>query len=232
MSKVRGDNWIFYAFRGGFWLPYACARSGNINISTDFLETTGPSDGNYATFLPAGHSFNAQIDGIMALDVANNLTAADLLLIQLNREKILCRFTQTAENGDVFTKEAYFYIENYTDTGSFDGVATFSISLKGTGLLTVTFTPVTPIAGQVYRYPAPGSTAPLTPGATSVTVPGLGNKYMLGIFIDGQANNDIITSGTPVNQEVLYETSGSDGVFTWPYPFEPGTSWYCNYQDL
>lgn len=232
MSIVAGKNYTFYAFTGGFWYPYACARSGNFSLNTGMIETTGPGDGNYRTYLPEVHDFTITLDGVVSLNEAGNLTNADLLNIQLSKQKILCRFIQTSENGDTFKKQAYFYIQSFTDTGSFDGVATFSVTLRGTGLLTVDFTPPTPNSGEVFRYPAMYETAPLTPGDYSVRVAGLGNKNMLNISIDGRSNNDIIASGTPINQEVLYESDGSDGIFTWPYPFEPGVSWFCNYQNL
>jgi len=232
MSIVAGKDYTFYAFAGGFWYPYACARAGNFSLNTGMIESTGPGNGNYRTYLPEVHDFTIQLDGVVSLNETGNLTNADLLNIQLSKQKLLCRFNQTDQSGNTFNKQAYFYIQSFTDTGSFDGVATFSVTLRGTGLLTVDFTPPTPNNGEVFRYPAMGSTAPVTPGDSTVTVAGLGNKQILEVVIDGRGNNYIILTGTPVNQEVLYETSGSDGVFTWPYAFEPGVSWYCLYQNL
>lgn len=232
MSIVPGANWIGYKFTGGFWLPYICARSGNINIQTGMIETTGPGDGNYISQKPTVHSFTAQLDGIVSLNEASSVTAPDLLLLQLAKEKLLWRFEQTSLAGDTFIKQAYFYINSYTDTGSFDGVATFSVSMVGTGAMSVIFTPPPPNNGEVFRYPAMGDTAPTTPDVNTILVPGLGNKNIIEVVKDGRGNNDIILTGTPVNQEVLYETEGDDGRFTWAFPFMPGESWYTVYQNL
>jgi len=232
MSIVAGKDWVFYKNDGGIWKPYICARSGNFNLNTEMLETTGPGDGNFRSFKPAAHDFTAQIDGIVSLNEPGNISAADLLLSQINKEKLLCRFLQTSADADTFLKQAYFYIQSYTDTGSFDGVATFSVSFRGTGLLSVTFTPPTPNTGEVFRYPAMGDSDAPTPGSVTWTIAGLGNKNILAFEKDGRGQNNIILSGTPVGNEVLYETSGADGVFTSAVPYEDATPPYVLYQNL
>lgn len=232
MSLVRGENWIGYIFDAGLWKPFICARSGNLSVDTGTIETTGTGSGDWQTFRPTVHGFTASVDGIVSLNVSGSMSLPELQAIQFAKTKILCRFTVISQAGDIYTKEAYFYITNSTDTGSFDGIATFQLSLKGTGAITQVFTnPVPIIQAKVYRYPAMGSTAPVSSGVTSVTVAGLGNKQILHVSKDGLGNNDIILSGTPVNKEVLYETSGTDGIFTWAIPFD-GETWYCLYQNL
>lgn len=228
---VPGKDWVFYALDGGIWKTYVCGRSGSISAHTDTVETTGPGSGDWKDFEATVHSFTANIDGVIALNVSGSLTLADLQALQFSKTRILCRFTQTSLSHDTYTKEAYFYIVDSTDTGSFDGVATFSIQLQGTGAITAIFTPPTPNSGEVFRYPAMGSTAPVTPGATTVTVPGLANKNIIGVFKDGVANNDIILAGTPVEKEVKYTSSGTDGIFEWAIPFD-GENWYVEYQNL
>lgn len=231
MSLVKGENFIFRIFDGGIWKPYACARSGNMSIETELIETTVTGHGNYKTFEPTVHSFSASIDGIISLNNSGSLSLDELQALQLSKTRLLCRFTSTSEAGDIYTKECYFYITNSTDTGSFDGIATFNISLRGIGSISQIFTPPPPTTGIVYRYPAVGSTAPVAPGTVSITMAGLGTKSILSVFKDGIGNNDIITSGTPVDKEVLYETSGSDGVFTWAIPFD-GESFFILYQNV
>lgn len=233
MSLVRGDNCIFYIFDAGLWKPYVCARSGNFSVDSDMIDTTVTGSGGWGTSRPGRKTFSAQFDGLISLNNPSALTLPELQAIQFSDTKLLCRFTETSEDHNIYTKEAYFYITNTTDTGAFDGVATFQVSMKGTGSITQVFILPPPIIqGKVYRYPTAGSSAPTTAGQTSITVAGLGNKDMLQVTKDGLGNNNIITSGTPVNKEVLYETSGTDGIFTWAIPFEDGENWYCLYQNL
>ncbi len=233
MSLVAGKDFTFYVFDAGIWKPYCCARSGSVSIDTSTIETTGPGTGDYKTFEPEVHGFTASIDGVISLNISGQLTWPELQAKQLAKTKLLCRFTEISQAGDIYTKECYFYITNSTDTGSFDGVSTFQVSLQGTGGITLIFVPPTPIIqGKVYRYPAAGSTAPVTAGATVITVPGLGTKNILSVWKDGIGNNDIILAGTPVNKEVKYTTSGADGVFEWAIPFESGENWYVLYQGV
>ncbi len=230
---VKGEDYTIYIFDGGLWKRYACGRSGNLSVETSTIETTVTGSGDYRTFLPEVHSFTGSIDGIISLAQAGWMTLPELRALELQKTKLLMRFTRININGDVYTDEAYFYITNTTDTGSFDGIATFSIALQGTGAITQIFTPPPPNLGEVYRYPAMGSTAPVAPGTTFIIVPGLGNKNILEVVRDGRGNNDIITSGTPVGQEAKYTTSGADGRFDWPpgIPFD-GESWYVLYQNI
>lgn len=233
MSLVAGENFIFYIYDGGIWKMYVCARSGNMSINTETIETTVTGSGNYKTNEPTVHSFTASIDGVISLNVSGSLGIADLQALQLNKTKLLCRFTQTSQAGDTYVKEAYFFITNSTDTGSFDGVATFNLSLIGTGSITQIFTPPSPTTGIMYRYPAMGATAPPTTGSSTFTAIGLGGKSIINVVKDGRGSSDIILSGTPVGNEVLYETSGSDGIFTWALPFEDGeTPPYIEYQNV
>lgn len=233
MSLVKGENFVFYVYNAGTWKLYACGRSGSMSINTEFLETTVTGSGNYRTFKPTVHDFTGQIDGIIALDEDTMMTLSDLEALQLAKTKILCRFTATAENSEVYTKECYFYISNSTSTGSFDGIATFQIQLRGTGSITQVFTPPPAPSGSDMRYPAQGDTAAATTGSYSWTATGLAGKYILSVVKDGRGSSNIITSGTPVGNEVLYEDSGADGLFTWAVPFEDGeTPPYVVYRDI
>lgn len=233
MSKlVAGENFIFHIYNGGVWKPYYCARSGNISVNTETIETSTTGAGVWRTYETTANSFSGQIDGVMSVDTTTSIQWSELRTLQFAQTKLLCRFTATSGAGDLYIEEAYFIITNSVATGSFDGVATFSVSLQGTGAITQVYTPPTPNpTGTVYRYPAAGATAPVTPGESVVTIAGLGSKTILSVFKDGIGNNDIILTGTPVDKEVLYQTSGSDGIFTWAQAFD-GENFYILYQNI
>ena len=233
MSKlVAGENFIFHIYNGGVWKPYYCARSGNISVNTETIETSTTGAGVWRTYETTANSFSGQIDGVMSVDTTTSIQWSELRTLQFAQTKLLCRFTATSGAGDLYIEEAYFIITNSVATGSFDGVATFSVSLQGTGAITQIYTPPTPNpTGTVYRYPAAGATAPVTPGESVVTIAGLGSKTILSVFKDGIGNNDIILTGTPVDKEVLYQTSGSNGIFTWAQAFD-GENFYILYQNI
>lgn len=230
MSLVRGENFILFVLDGGQYKPLACSRSAHQTITTEMLETSVTGSGNFKTFEPTFHSSDVGMEGIIALNESNMLTLPELQALQLAKTKIYVRFMETANDGTIYRKEFYAFITSSTDTGSFDGIATFSISMQVTGAISQIFTPPSPTTGIVYRYPAMGDTAPVADGTYTVEVEGLGNKTILSVNKDGLGNNDIILSGTPVAKEVLYETSGTKGLFTWAVPFE-GETWFCLYQN-
>lgn len=229
MSLVRGENFVFWALDAGQYKTFACARSGNMSIDTDVIETTGPGTGNFRTFEATVHSFSVSLDGVVSLNESGMLTLPDLQALQLAKTKIYCRYMHTSEDSDVYRKEFWAIITNSTDTGSFDGIATFSISLKGTGAITQIFTPPSPTTGQMYRYPAMGNTAPPTTGAYTWST-GLTDKTIINVVKDGRGSSNIILTGTPVGNEVLYDSITGD--FTWAVPFEDGeTPPYIEYQN-
>lgn len=234
MSKVPGIDYVFYIYQGS-WKPYLCARSGSMSIDTELIETSVTGSGNYKTFKPTVHSFGGTLEGIISINDTSGVTLADLQALQLAKTKLLCRLTETSIAGDTYTKEAYFYIVNSTDTGSFDGIATFSITLRGTGGITLVYTPPPPITQGDMRYPQQGDTAPATTASYSWSLPGLtpSNTEITNVVKDGRGSNNIILSGTPVGNEVLFEADGSDGLLTWAVPFEDGeTPPYITYKQV
>lgn len=230
MSLVRGENFVLWFLDGGVYKPGACARSANINVNTETLETTVTGSGNWKTFEGSVHSFTVGLEGLIAFGVTDNLTIADLQTKQFAKDKIYCRYIATAENGDLYRMEFYAIITGSTLTGSFDGVASFSVQMQGTGSINQIFTPPSPTSGEVYRYPAAGDTAPATPGAYTWAT-GLTGKEILSIVKDGRGQSDIILTGTPVGNEALYDTTTGD--ITFAVPFEDvETQPYVLYQNI
>lgn len=228
LNIVPGANYVGYCYDGGLWKPYVCARDLSVSVDTDTVETTVPGDGDWKSFEATVNSFTASVSGVISAAVAGSLSLAELQALQFAKTKLLWRMVQTSVGGATYTKQAYFYITNSTDTGAFDGIATFQISLRGTGKIIQVFTPPSPTSGIVYRYPAAGASAPATPGAFTISIPTLAGKTILGVWKDGVGNNDIILAGTPVGKEVLYDSTTGD--FTWAIPFD-GETFFILYQN-
>jgi predicted secreted protein len=154
MSKiVQGKDCVVFKWNVSLsvWVPYACARSSTITITTDVLETSITGSGKYRTFLPVANSFTGSIEGLMQLMKTNTVSIADLIALQLAHTVLLMRFVNENEEGDIFTMEANFYLTSSGITSSFDNVNTFSCELKGTGPLTLIYTPTPVISGRMNR---------------------------------------------------------------------------------
>lgn len=229
MSLVHGKDALLYVYRGS-WKLLACAREIRLNVSTEFIETSIAGTNNNKTFEPTKDSFTAEADCIVSLEQTGLLGLPDMRSIQLAHEKLLIRFQRTSQSGSVYTDEAYAFVSNTTDTGNYGDIATWSTSFQGTGVITQVFTPTpsTSTNNPVIRY---DSYTPIQ-DATSFTVAGLGNKYIVEAVKDG-VGFQIITNGTPIGKEVKYTTSGNDGVFEWGIPFEATEdNPYILYRDL
>jgi hypothetical protein len=152
MSLVQGKNIIVYIF-DVTWKPYICATSCSLNISTEFIETSVSGTGLYATYLPTKNSFTGSIDGNVSLNDPDSLTLADLRSKQISQEIFLMQFQRTSDDGYVYTSQAMFFITGSSDTGSFNGINTFSITLQGTGSIIEGVEPPPPpiIGGRVAK---------------------------------------------------------------------------------
>jgi len=231
MAIVNGKDALIEAYDGGEWKLFACVRSWSSSISSEMLETTTTGDGRFARFVPGKIGFTVTLEGLINLDTDAGLSLPYLDSCILNGVLLRLRDRKEDLAGNTYAKEFQMYLTDVTDTNSFDNVSTFNADAQGTGVITQTILPPTPTDGLVKRYPLVGDIGPVESGYT-VTVPGLGNKDILEVVKDGRGNADIITSGSPVENQVLYETSGTDGVFTWAIPFEDNERWYVTYQDI
>ena len=142
MSKVRGKNVIvfFYDVGNAIWKQYACAMSCDLNLNTDIAETSIVGAGNWATFRGIKNSFDGYITGLTNLNKKNTLSLLDLRTKQISFMELLMRFQRTDEDGNVYLDEGKFIISKSSDSGPHESMNSFTIDLKGTGVLTKTVT--------------------------------------------------------------------------------------------
>lgn len=178
---VQGKNVMVFIQEGSDWLPYLCARSATLNLSTEFIETSVSGSGTFATFLPTKNSFTGSLDGVVSMATPDVFELMSLRQKQIAQELLLMRYQRTDDAGNIYFDEASFYISGSSDSGSYDGMNLFSIELQGSGPLTQTFTPVADttlrwwvvsvgINDNVYFYgtPVPGTTVHLALTATNL----------------------------------------------------------------
>lgn len=227
MSKVLGKNVGVYTFIGGQWLLYGCAMSCNLDVQTDFIETTFLNSGKYRDFVPTVNSFSGEISGLVNLEEPNLLSLPDLRQKQLSHEKLLMRFQREDLVGNIYSDQCYFFISSSKDDASFDGINSFSISLRGTGAITQVFTPITIGGSKVTRLQFT-----LPANVTTVTRPELVGKDVLEVVRDGIGNSKIVITGSPTFKEVLFDVATGD--LTWAIPSaDDGTEeCYVLYQNL
>ncbi len=225
MALVKGDSVVLYAYDSGQWKPFVCARDCSYEVTTDVIETSQSGSGNYASYLPTKHNIQISMSGVVGLVESNSLTIADLRLKQYAKNPLLVRFQRTDESANVYTEEITAYIIQSSDTGSFQDIATFSITLKGSGAVTIVYTPTPTTTGKMNRldYTATG-------GEYGFTSLDLINKDVVEFVKDGIGFATKITSGTPVGKE--FKHNPTTGEVVCAIPFEPEEIAYVTYQDM
>ena len=223
---VKGENIILFIYDDGMWKPVVCGRDCSFETQAEDIETSITGSGVWRTFEYVALTWTCSFDGVILLDGLNELSLQDLRAYQYSRQKVLIRYQRQDDNSNVYTDEGYALISSISDTGNYQDVGTFSIELKGTGPLTsvIVPTPVDP-AGKVKRFEYTA-----TGGEDSFTDTDLINKDVIDVVVDGVGRSSIITSGTPVAQEVLYDST--TGTITMPFDLETDTEVYVLYQDL
>lgn len=135
MILVLGNDFILYRQIDDDWIPYACSRSLTLSINVEYIETSGPGNGLFATYAPTKNSWSASADGVVSLVDAGLLTLPALQASQLAQEVFQVQFTRTDQAGNVFVNLGYVFITGSQESGGYDGVDMFSITIQGTGHL-------------------------------------------------------------------------------------------------
>lgn len=203
MSLVLGTDFIFYRKVGDDWIPYGCSRNVALNIATEFIETSGPGNGLFATYAPTKNSWTASADGVVSLVDGGSLTLPSLQTSQLAQEVFQVQFQRTDQSGNVFTNLGYVFITGSQESGSYDGVDIFSIALQGTGPLL-----------QIQEYVYVGIAI-----ETTFVAAELENVTVVSVK-RGNTFYHVVDTPFPVGTEVRY-TAGT-GTFEFPDSFSPG----------
>ncbi len=206
MAKVAGKDVLALIFYNGQWRNYACGLSLTMDVVTDFVETSTRGNGKSKTFIPATDEWTATLEGAVALQEPGLLSLPDFRDIQDAQIPLLFRSQHTDESANVYTEEGTAYISRTTDTGAAEGIATFSIELRGTGARTRIYTTTATTGLPVMRLEYTG-----VGGESGFTDAILVGKNVFSVSRDGQDKSKLILSGTPIINEVLF-TSATGGI--------------------
>lgn len=229
MSVVLGNDVNLYIYDGGMWKIFACGRECEFSLSTEMLETSQPGTGSFATFLPSKHSAEASVNGVVVLYKNNTLSLSDLRAYQIAKTALLMRFVRQDTTGlHYYQDECMCYIKQSTDTGTYQDVATFSITLQPTGTITQIYTPTPTTFNKMKRLEYTG-----IGGEYSFTDAALVNKDVQIVTRDGIAYSKLITAGTPIDKEVKYVAAAGSIEFSSSLPpLAAGEEVVVSYQDL
>ena len=120
-----------------------CAQSIDVEVKTDTTSATCRASGGWAESVGGRHSFMASTNALYRIatgtDAATNVTAANLMALQIARTPVAIEFGSAVAGDQKMAGNAIITSVKYTAPES--GAATASVSFEGTGPLTFTTNP-------------------------------------------------------------------------------------------
>jgi predicted secreted protein len=217
MNNVTGKNIMLYYHDSvtNTDIPFACSTNCTFNVQVGQKEVTSQTSAWYKEFKNDIASWTISCDGLVTL---NNYGYLFLLQQQQNRTTIQVKFV--IDNGalGLVIISGLCNLTNLQINGPWKEIATYSVSLQGTGAYGTTGTTVTPsgtvivAGGVVYdkQYTAAG-------GETTITWTDMIGKTCLYVSRGGVDVRDIVASGATGEQVAWNSTTG---VLTFPRALE------------
>lgn len=188
-------------------VPFACSTNCTFNVQVGQKEVTSQSSAWYQEFKIDVATWSISCDGLITL---NGFGYLNFLNIQKDRTPIFVKFVIDNGIDGLVIISGTCNLSNFQINAPFKDIATYSVSLQGTGAYGTTGTAINPsgavivAGGSVYSksYVAAG-------GETTITWTDMIGKTCLYVSRGGADVRQIITTGTPTGDQVLWNsTSG------------------------
>jgi len=211
MAAVIGKNIMLYKYDAETEtdIPFACSTNATFTVQVDQKEVTSQSSAWYREFKNDVASWNVTCDGLVTLEDYGYLF---LLQLQQSRESILIKFVIDNGVDGLVIISGNCNMTDLTINAPYKDVGTYSVSLQGSGAYGTSGTSISPsgvviIGGSVSTK---GYTA--TGGETTITWTDMVGKTALYVSRGGVDVQDILTTGTPIDEQVKWNST--TGVLT------------------
>lgn len=221
-DKVEGKNIMLYyheapseAYPDGRDIPFACSTNCVFNVTVDQKEVTSQTSAWYKEYKIDMASWTISCDGLVTL---NGYGYLNFLNIQKNRTPISIKFVIDNGVDGLVIISGTCNLSSFQLSGPFKDIATYSVSLQGTGAYGTSGTSLNPsgtviVAGGVVtdkQYTAAGA-------ETTITWTDMIGKSCLYVSRGGVDVRDIVGSGATGEQVAWNSTTG---VLTFPRALE------------
>lgn len=129
MAVIPGKDFNFFVVRDGEPKILCHAQDFTINTATDELETTGPANGSWRSFLPGLNSYTLSASGVQSYTEDFNIV--QLQEIQ-NAREVVEWFAGLSPTGGL-QYHGMMFITSISTTTQFRDAAKFDITARGTG---------------------------------------------------------------------------------------------------
>jgi predicted secreted protein len=222
MGAVIGNNVMLYYHRTDVDpevdVAFACSTNCTFNVNVDQKEVTSQSSAWFREYKNDVATWNVTCDGLITLTGFSYLF---MLEKQLAREPIEIKFVVDNGVDGLTIINGTCNISSLAINAPQKDVATYNISLQGTGAYNTTGTEVDP-SGVIIVGSNPVKTKGYTAsgGETSITFADTVGYTCLYVSRGGIDVQGIITSGVPIDEQVKFVSS--TGVLTFSRALESG----------
>jgi predicted secreted protein len=224
-NKVQGNNIMLYYFEppsvsypAGRDIPFSCSTNCTFSVSVDQKEVTSQTSAWYREYKNDTATWSVNCDGLITLDGYGYLF---LLQQQQNRTTILVKFVIDNGVDGLVIISGNCNLTSLQINAPYKDIATYSVSLQGTGAYGTTGTTINPsgvvitAGGAVYTK---GTTA--AGGETTITYTDMIGKTCLYVSRGGIDVQSILISGTPIDEQVKWVSA--TGILTFSRVLESG----------
>ena len=216
-NNVQGKNIMLYyhepasiTYPTGRDIPFACSTNCSFSVSVDQKEVTSQSSAWYREYKNDIATWSVNCDGLITL---NGYGYLFLLQQQQDRTTILVKFVIDNGVDGLVVISGNCNLTSLQINAPYKDIATYSVSLQGTGAYGTTGTTINPsgtvivAGGAIYSkgYTAVG-------GETTITWTDMIGKSCLYVSRGGVDVQDILTIGTPIDEQVKWVST--TGVLT------------------
>jgi len=220
MAAVIGKNVMLYWHRteDDTDVAFACSTNCTFNVTVDQKEVTSQTSAWFREYKNDVASWNVTCDGLITLTGFSYLF---MLEKQMEREPIEIKFVIDNGVDGLFIINGICNITNIAINAPYKDVATYNVSLQGSGAYGTSGTSIDP-AGVIIVGANPVKTKGYTAAGGETTITwadtiGYSCLYVSRGGIDVQA---IISTGTPIDEEVKFVSA--TGVLTFSRALESG----------
>jgi predicted secreted protein len=191
-------------------IPFACSTNCSFSVNVDQKEVTSQTSAWYREFKNDIANWSVNCDGLITLD---NYGYLYLLQTQQNRTQIAIKFAIDNGVDGLVIIGGNCNLTSLQINAPYKDIGTYSVGLQGSGAYTTSGTSINQngvivtSSGQVYM-----KSATAAGGETTITFADMIGKTCLGFTRGGVEVREILTTGTPTNDQIKF-TSAS-GVVT------------------
>jgi predicted secreted protein len=222
MAAVIGNNVMLYWHRTDVDpevdVAFACSTTCTFNVSVDQKEVTSQSSAWFREFKNDVATWSVTCDGLITLSGFSYLFMLDK---QLAREPIEIKFVVDNGIDGLVIINGICNISSLSINAPYKDVATYNISLQGSGAYNTTGTQVDP-EGVIIVGANPVKTKGYTAsgGETSITFADTIGYACLYVSRGGVDAQNILATGTPTGDDVRFVSA--TGVLTFGRPLAAG----------